>query len=173
MAVGRARSDSDALGGVVNGYAPLNSSLRVPATYARATGCIVVGTSTALSTGAYTSLAFASTDTFDSDAFHDPASNNTRLTVPTGLGGVYRLRATCSWPGTTSLDRRIGYRISAGADVLRFREYLNQSSGVTTISGMTIELVLAAGDYIEVRQFTDAASTTTTDYSASLFLIGN
>jgi len=33
MSVGRARSDSDALGGVVNGYAPLDSGLHIPSSY--------------------------------------------------------------------------------------------------------------------------------------------
>jgi len=33
MAVGRSRSDSDALGGVVNGYAPLDSNLLIPPAY--------------------------------------------------------------------------------------------------------------------------------------------
>ena len=35
MSVGRARSDSDALGGVINGYAPLDSGLRIPSAYMR------------------------------------------------------------------------------------------------------------------------------------------
>lgn len=173
MSVSRSRDDSAALGGIVNGYAPLDSGLLIPAAYTRATGCHVSGSSTALSSGAYVSLAFGDTDTYDSDGFHDPSTNNTRLTVPTGLGGIYLLHMYFTWPssGSANTDRRLAYRVNAGADNIADRETYSVTSSTLYRTSVSV-LPLAAGDYVECRQWTGIASTTTTVYGASLFLIG-
>lgn len=44
---------------------------------------------TAIATATWTALAFAGADRFDTDAYHNPASNNTRLVVPAGKAGKY------------------------------------------------------------------------------------
>ena len=138
-------------------------------------GASVSGTSTALSTGAYTSLAFASADTFDTDGFHDPASNNTRLTIPVGLGGKYLFTGYTTFPNSTtsSVDKRLAYRVTGGTDVLMNRSLT--TTGVGTVDFMPlggVTLDLAAGDYVELRQYANNASQTTTSYSAQLMRLG-
>jgi hypothetical protein len=44
----------------------------------------------ALTSGAWTTITFNS-ERFDTDAFHSTASDTSRLTVPTGLGGYYAI----------------------------------------------------------------------------------
>jgi hypothetical protein len=133
-------------------------------------GVWAVGTSTALSNAAYTSLAFASADTFDTDGFHDPSSNNTRLTVPAGLGGKYLFVGRSHWPnGSSSTDRRLSYRINGGSDAQpQYRETYASTVGVATYAEMVTVLDLAAGDYVELRQYVNIGSQTAADYWAQL-----
>ena len=42
----------------------------------------------------WTSIAYAGTDRFDTDAYHDNSTNNTRMTIPAGLGGRYLIGGT-------------------------------------------------------------------------------
>jgi hypothetical protein len=136
-------------------------------------GCIISGTSTALGTAAFTSLAFGAADTYDPDGYHDPSSNNTKMTIPAGLGGQYRLHIRMTWPssGSANTDRRIGYKINAGGDnILNRHTYSVTSTAV--YDSASVDIVLAAGDTVECRQYTAIASTITGDYGASLFLIG-
>jgi hypothetical protein len=59
-------------------------------------------TNTNLTNGVFTALGFDGADTYDSDAFHDPASNNTQFIVPTGKAGKYSMSGfsfTTSSPG--------------------------------------------------------------------------
>jgi len=105
--------------------------------------------STAQSTanGADEPIELDGADDWDTDAFHDPASNNTRLTIPAGLGGRYMVVGKVSW-ATDSNERRIarikvndttshGYATSSAA---------TGTHGVIT----TTELELVATDYIEL-----------------------
>ncbi len=102
-----------------------------------------------------TPLVFAGADVRDTDAYHDTATNNTRMTVPTGLGGVYRLTASIEWEPTWTAPgyRWLGYRVNAGA-------VTNLSSlivTVTTIYGTvlngSVEISLNSGDYVEIIPF--------------------
>jgi len=135
-------------------------------------GVSVSGTSTALSNGSYTSLAFESADIFDTDGFHNPSSNNTRLTIPTGLGGQYFLSIVCSWPvtaGTLPTDLRVAYRVDGGTDVILWRRYQQvPNSSVTHFQQASVVVALNAGQYVEVRQYVDVTGETTAQYSAQL-----
>jgi hypothetical protein len=138
-----------------------------------AVGCMVSGTSKGLTSGAFVSLAFEAADTYDPDAFHDPSSNNHLMTVPAGRGGKYALKIRTSWPssGSANTDRRIAYRINGGTDIILERMNYSITSAVAYGTG-TVDLVLAAGDTVEARQWTGIASTTTNDYNASLIRVG-
>lgn len=41
--------------------------------------------------GTISAIAFTAADLRDTDAYHDTVTNNTRLTVPAGLGGLYQV----------------------------------------------------------------------------------
>lgn len=139
-------------------------------------GAIVIGNSTALSSGAYASLAFNLTDILDPLGMHDPASNNTRILVPSGYSGFYRLTVRATWPsnGSANTDRRIAYRITGGSDIILDRDVDSVTS--TSLFGTSIvdipTSLVGGTDYIEVRQWTGVAGMTAADYNASLQYLG-
>ncbi len=57
------------------------------------------------------------TDLFDTDGFHDPASNNTRFTVPTDCDGLYMCLAEVRFDAnsTYSQRRQIAFKTNGGA----------------------------------------------------------
>lgn len=107
--------------------------------------------------GVETNVAFA-TEVFDTDGFHDNVTNNSRLTVPSGLGGKYLVSFSIFLgAGTTNSSRDMGIRKNgAGSILTNHGGHLGntQLSGGSvaqspiTASGM---MSLVAGDYIEVR----------------------
>lgn len=94
--------------------------------------------------------------TFDNPAVSDLGgfwnnSNPTRLTVPTGLGGVYLITAVGSFAVNGSGVRQLNIRINGST-------YYQMLSIAPTILDVyrgtsSIELVLAAGDYIELTPY--------------------
>jgi hypothetical protein len=107
-----------------------------------------------------TTLAF-NNERFDTDAFHDNSTNNSRLTIPTGLGGKY--------------VAGVALRMDVGAASGKFEARI-QKNGTTYVSINAINwsvneaqyntfstpvLDLSAGDYLEVKinQTSGASST--------------
>jgi hypothetical protein len=103
----------------------------------------------------YTAVAFAS-ETLDTDNFHDNATNNTRLTVPTGLGGKYKVCGHFIFAGATGGDRsgRI-YKNGANSN-----QSLDQHPASSNFVAVHPELVLslAAGDYVELFVYQDSGA---------------
>jgi hypothetical protein len=123
-----------------------------PATGSTFVGCGVKRTTNkSISNATYTKVDFDA-ENFDTNAFHDNATNNTRLTVPTGQGGYYLITWNSLFAGNTS-----GYRSS---HVTKNNEALtgqgsNAMGGVGsyTSAGNQVVVNLAAGDYIEMQVY--------------------
>lgn len=122
-----------------------------------------------------TAMAF-NTERFDTDAFHDSGSN-TKMTIPTGMGGIYRFGATIRFPVDGDGYRTVSFR-KGGSDFLNgFARYASSGSAVDTTVTTEGIWTLAAGDYIEVVvRHTAGASLTmpagsSTDGSTSDFWI--
>ena len=97
-------------------------------------------------------------ESWDSDGFHSTSSNNSRLTVPTGLAGKYIFHATVFWDGVAS---PAGYRSIAIAkntagtfDASKIVERKYQPPMTVANVGVTQEIDgmvdLAEGDHLEV-----------------------
>lgn len=119
-------------------------------------GCSVSGTSTATNNSSV-ALAFASADTYDTDSIHDPASNNTRLTVPTGKTGKWRLEGYVAF-GTGTSDRRIGWSVNGGS-VTNMVRVTGSDGGSGQRYPFSTTLSLTAADYVEIVVFTDTSAT--------------
>jgi hypothetical protein len=117
---------------------------------------------TNLGTGSYTAIALAAADTFDTDGFHDPASNNTRMTIPAGLGGKYLVtaQAQIANSGSAITDKRVAINKNGGGTILLVREYVSTIASTTIYLDGSVVMDLAAGDYIEMMGFCDVASST-------------
>lgn len=90
---------------------------------------------------------------FDTDGFHDNVTNNTRLTIPAGLGGKYRIDAGYFSNGAVTW---LGI-LKNGSTALRG----SYRTGLTAAhyGGHTVIADLAAGDYIEAFVNTAASIT--------------
>lgn len=112
-------------------------------------GCLIQrDTNQAIPHNTVTPVEFTGTDLRDTDDFHNPASNPSRITIPAGLGGLYRVGA--NWM----------YAAHANATTRTCRVRVN---GTTTVGSLDIPAIpaanttvavdvmvpLAAGDYIE------------------------
>jgi len=132
-----------------------------PASGARAVPSAV----TASPHNTWTSIAFAGTDRWDTDAFHNPASNNTRMTIPAGMGGRYSIGGTVSFVqggGGRSVRVMLNGTTRIGGESL-----VNAaSSSLTRLSASTI-YDLAAGDYVELQAWQDTGGALNTEVGAN------
>ena len=111
---------------------------------------------------------YPSTDGWDTNAFHDPASNNTRITIPTGYGGKYLFTATFSDQTATPsyiyiLFKVNGTTVTNGYGVVT-GTYISESKN--DVCQASLILNLSAADYVELFVQTDR---TTTDTTTSTF----
>jgi hypothetical protein len=110
-------------------------------------GCRLYKTSNqAISTSTWTAITYDA-ESFDTDAFHDNSTNNTRITIPSGKGGYYLINARLNLAANSTGARLARFTINgnelfAGISV----PGSNQADAQYTLS--TIQN-LSAADYIE------------------------
>lgn len=123
-------------------------------------GCCVVrssATQTMASTG--TAVIFNDTEEWDTDSMHDTVANNTRITIPAGLGGRWSFNGNLLWAASTAFK---SWRLTVNGsiptnDMYRVRE-LSGASAVL-YQPATYVLNLVAGDYVELVGLPSATST--------------
>jgi hypothetical protein len=102
-------------------------------------------------------IAFNS-ERFDTDAFHDTVTNNSRLTVPTGLGGTYLVWAMLQYDNINDATyRQIRIRVNGATYIAS--NTIAAIVGVHTDMCVSATAVLAAGDYVELIAAQGSAST--------------
>jgi hypothetical protein len=115
-------------------------------------GCEIRKTANQSATqSAYTTVTW-NTETFDTDAFHDNASNNSRITIPSGKGGYYLVYWNIGLSGNGAVALSLDKNGSA----------YKRAAGYTTGGGVgyyanTEIMSLAAADYIEVAVYTTSS----------------
>lgn len=115
-------------------------------TFVGAKGTNTAGTS--INTATPTAVPFA-TEEFDTSAFHDTSSNNTRLVVPSGKDGYYIVQgqatfAVANLAGTYALIRKNGT-----TDLAFMGRFGGETAGVAGHSLVAL-VNLAATDYVEL-----------------------
>lgn len=105
---------------------------------------------------------------FDTNAFHDNSTNNSRLTVPTGQGGYYRIYAEMQWANTSSTARKIIAVYLNGA-VTQIGTFETGSIGFPSCV-VSFTQNLAAGDYIQLYAYNGTAGNL--DFRSSLAFFG-
>lgn len=114
----------------------------------------------AVNSGAYTAVPFA-TENHDTDSFHDLVTNNSRLTVPAGLGGYYKIYCNVTFTSGSSTNF-IGIRIRVnGGTVYAYAEHNPGNSQNRTLS-LELVLNLSVADYVEVEAIATSANFATT-----------
>lgn len=89
-----------------------------------------------------------SSETFDSDGFHDTVTNNTRLTVPAGGGGVYHAGYTLSYAANATGIRRATLNVNGSPVPWGENRSSAASSNETVLSASAIWHGASAGDFL-------------------------
>lgn len=108
------------------------------------------------------------TEEWDTDAFHDTVTNNTRITIPSGKGGKYYFIAWLSYVSNSSGSRQVIIRKNGSIFVAQaIAQAVNGDA--TTMVAFT-ELEVSAGDYFEVCAYqTSGGSLTVSTNLAFVF----
>lgn len=107
-------------------------------------------------------------ETYDSDGFHDNVTNNSRITIPAGLGGYYYVAVTASSDADATNHTQANLRLRQNAAAVNSAgTLLTIARGIGhTVAWMLPTLVwqgnLVAGDHIEVffQSFSEAHDVT-------------
>lgn len=135
----------------------LSVAAGVPSWTTIATGPTFVGvgvyksTNQSISSGTSTAVAFAA-ENFDTDAFHDNATNNSRLTIPTGKGGKYQINYNVNWDANATGSRQAIVYLN-NTTVISLVETDNAGAGRGVGLSGSLIYSLAAADYIQVLVF--------------------
>jgi hypothetical protein len=111
-----------------------------------------------ITTGTDTALAFNS-ERFDSDAFHDTVTNNSRLTVPAGHAGKYLIWATILWNAVAdSTYRQVSLRVNGTRVIGMTGGPGMNSAGFGTAQSVSVVADLAVGDYVQTVAYHERGS---------------
>jgi hypothetical protein len=115
-------------------------------------GCTAVRTTdqTGIVTATDTPIALNGTDELDTDAFHDPASNNTRITIPSGLDGKYIFYGNLIWDTNATGIRQAQIRKN-GTTAISVEASLAVTGTLYSYNMVvTPPIALSAADYMEL-----------------------
>ena len=103
-------------------------------------------------------------ENFDTSAYHDNSTNNSRITIPAGLGGKYHIGASLNLNSDYNSQLRI--RLNGTTYIAR-----NAGDAVTNQRGCSVATIydLVAGDYVEVTGIGGNAFATTSGDAATNF----
>lgn len=117
-------------------------------------GCVIDGDAAQqIADATETAVVFNETDVIDTHAFHDPASQNTRITIPAAFDGHYvRLRAWIIFEANAT-GRREVYYAKNGAQSGDFAITHEPSASAHRVYFESAPLLVATGDYFEILAF--------------------
>lgn len=104
-----------------------------------------------------TAVSFTAADSWDTDSFHSTVSNQSRLTVPSGLGGKYLIVATANWANNSTGWRDLWIRANGSTDLATARVGTGTANPYPISTITTVEQ-LAAGTYIEVTAWQNSGA---------------
>ena len=122
-------------------------------------GCSLYNSATiSLSNATITTLTW-NTEKFDTDSFHSTSSNTSRITIPSGKAGKYKVSFNGMYSGNSTGQRQAVIAKNGTIIEKFFQSAVNEP---TSGHGNTI-LDLAVGDYLEVQVYQSAGTTLTFD----------
>ena len=105
-----------------------------------------------------TAVAFANEE-YDTSAFHDLVTSNTRLTIPAGKAGYYRLTGYLYFVGLDANTTTIVQFLKNATTTLRSQVTPSVAAASTSIGVInTTVVLLAAADYVELRAWQNSAA---------------
>lgn len=130
-------------------------------------------TTQSLSDSTYTALTL-DTDIFDVGALHSTAVNTSRVTIPTGQGGLYLFLGQCGFAAAAAGMRELTIRYN-GSSRLWGATSPGSSGGVLVLNVFALHPA-TAGDYYELVAYQSSggslnAGSATSQYAASLMAV--
>lgn len=126
---------------------PFVSSASVSGAFHGAKGTNTAGTT--INSATPTKVPFA-TEEFDTDAYHDTVTNNSRITVPSGKDGYYLVTGQLTWSTVlTGNDVYVLLKKNNTTDLAFFGRQ-SQVTGNATGWNLSTTVNLAATDYVEL-----------------------
>lgn len=134
-------------------------------------GCAINASGTSVGSGGSGSLIAFDSETWDTDGYHSNVTNNTRITIPSGLGGKYQfivcLESAAPGGGSAANTRAILYRVNGGTAVRLTQMMPPNLTSVPATLNASYVLSLSAGDYVEFIFYQD--STVTLSVTGTVF----
>jgi len=106
-----------------------------------------------ISNGANTILNF-NQEASDTGLMHDNSTNNSRITIPSGEGGVYVFAAIVMWAHNTTGQRHVEFRVNGNTSLSGYtcNGVVGDASASLALT-FTIIREFSAGDYVEIRVY--------------------
>lgn len=135
----------------------------IPASSPTFVGCQAVANNFSFSYTQYAEvkIPFATADAFDTDGFHDPATNNTRITIPAGKGGKYLFTASGFFGTQNNYANMRPLKNNASVRDYYTFQFITSFTGTQNgqFNGSCV-IEMAAGDYLEVGYSSDKTTGT-------------
>lgn len=109
------------------------------------------GANQSITNSTWSALTFTAADLVDTQSMHDTVTNPSRITIPTGWGGIYILEVAVYWGPSATGQRALGFRKNGSGAQPNLPGYIEQPSGGAGGFAQTLlsKAKLAAGDYVE------------------------
>jgi hypothetical protein len=127
-----------------------------------AAGCLVVNTASQSIANATDTILTFNDEYFDTNAFHNNSTANSRLTIPTGYGGGYLVYGKVTWASNSTGTRYFYPKINGGATTAGKGAWVSGSTGQNTMV-FSFYQTFVAGDYIEMVVYQNSGGALGTD----------
>ena len=137
-------------------------------------GCVATRTTdqTGVANATVTAVVFNGTDILDTDAFHDPSTNPSRITIPAGKAGKYHFSATVIWESNATGVRRVAL-VKNGTTHIATQFYAPVTAGLYTQQSVSFgPVVMAETDYAEVVVYQNSGANRTLSGSVATMTFG-
>jgi hypothetical protein len=143
-------------GQVLTVAAGVPSWASAPAATVTARGCSLTkgGSNQSLANATLTSVTFEA-EQFDTNAYHDNSTNNSRITIPAGYAGKYQINGSILFAANSTGDRELYFFINNSANYNY--TVTKATSSLMGLQGGVI-LNLAEGDYVEIKVYQDSGT---------------
>jgi hypothetical protein len=109
-------------------------------------------TTQAVDTATEAALALDSEE-YDTNGFHDNSTNNSRMTIPAGLGGYYLLLGYTQFSADGDGGRYMWFMNGASTRIVGMNLALQGTASIQTAVGIQTVAYLAAGDYVSMAAY--------------------
>lgn len=96
-------------------------------------------------------------ETFDTSGFHDTVTNNTRITIPAGLGGTYLVEAGAGISANATGTRQCRIHVNGTLRAVTSANAVT-AAGLPTRLAVSDVFQLVSGDYVELAVYHSAGT---------------